>query len=564
MQELKTLILNIDSVGSTIVVDSQELPVFSEVNSISEAQRELVVNEYDCLLILCADSSVDLTEACEEIIGLNLPTAIVIITKTKIPSQKLLALGVTEILTIDEIAHQNLKQIAEIAVAREGRVRRLLKRVQEQEYSSTHDSVTGLANKNFFHERLNHTITLGQYYDQKFALIICDIDHFTTLNETLGVDAGNEVLRQFASRLSKVLPIEAMISRVDSDEFGIILPNVENTETPGKIASKIIQAIKAPFEIDGVDHFVTVSIGVAVYPEDGASAMVLVQACNTAVKKVKELGRNHYRYFAPGMNAQAIRQFNLSNQIRKAWKEEEFILYYQPKIDLHTHSVTGVEALIRWAHPEMGLVTPNEFLLIIEDTGQVDTMGDWVMRTAIQQHQQWCQSDLGSIPISINMSATQFYHSNFANRLKFYLDKYEMEPSALEIELTEGALMKDPEKVIDALNSVRKLGVGIALDDFGTGYSSLSHLKYFPLNTIKVDQSFVREVYESEADAGIVSAVITMAKSLGKEVVCEGVETQRQCDALVRLGCEHMQGFLFARPNTAHETEKFIRQFEGR
>lgn len=401
-----------------------------------------------------------------------------------------------------------------------------------------HDALTDLPNRMLLQDRLKQAIELARRQDRRLAVMFMDLDRFKHINDSLGHPVGDQLLRSVAQRLLACVRHSDTISRQGGDEFVLLLSFIEHAEDAALSAQKMLASISQPHHIDGHDLHINVSIGISIYPDDGRDAETLIKSADTAMYHAKESGRNNYKFFEQGMNDRAVQRQSIEADLRGALERQEFVLYYQPKINLHSGAIVGVEALIRWRHPERGLVLPKQFVSIAEDCGLILPIGRWVLREACLQARIWQQADLPPITVAVNTSAIEFRDKDFLANIRATLEETCLEPSCLELELTESLLMQDAESSDSVLHALSDMGIKLAIDDFGTGYSSLSYLRQFPIDTLKIDQSFVNQMTSNADDATIVSAVISMGKSLNKHVIAEGVETPEQSAFLLALNCD--------------------------
>ena len=420
---------------------------------------------------------------------------------------------------------------------------------------ATHDALTGLPNRHLFYDRLSHALSHAERYDQWIAVLCVDLDRFKHVNDTLGHAVGDELLRQVAARLKGSLRKSDTVSRLGGDELVVILHNITRAEDAGKVARKLLGDLAEPFFLDGHELFVTASAGIAVYPGDGANADSLLKNAETALYKAKAQGQNHYEYYAADMNSRALDRLAIESGLRRAIERDEFVVYYQPQVDLRTGIIVGAEALVRWQHPKWGLVAPGKFIPIAEETGLIDPIGEWVLKAALAQNRRWQDSGHAPIRVAVNVSSRQFRKTDLPERVAACLRDTNMDATHLELEITESCMMEDTKQSIELLRRLKGLGVRIAIDDFGTGYSSLNVLKHVPTDSLKIDRSFVRNITTDNADATIATTIIAMARSMNFEPLAEGVETNEQLDFLRTRRCELMQGFLVSRPVPASEFE---------
>lgn len=418
-------------------------------------------------------------------------------------------------------------------------------------YLAHHDTLTDLPNRLLLLDRLNSAIELAGRKGWQLALMFLDLDRFKHINDSLGHNIGDKLLQSVAQRLLSSARHSDTISRQGGDEFVVLLPFIEQREDAALCAQKLIAALKLPHQIIGHVIHVNASIGISIYPDDGQDSETLMKNADTAMFCAKENKRNKFKFFEPEMNARAVQRHSIEASLHLALERQEFRLYYQPKIELNSGMIVGVEVLIRWQHPELGLMLPKQFVAIAEDCGLILPIGRWVLRKACLQAQAWKQAGLPPITVSVNTSALEFHDLDFINNISLILEETGLEPCYLELELTENVLMQDAEFSDPVLKSLSDLGVKLALDDFGIGYSSLSYLKQFPINTLKIDQSFVHKMIGNPNDASIVSAVINLGKTLKLRVIAEGVETPEQQAFLIEQHCDEAQGYYLGRPMVA-------------
>ena len=416
-----------------------------------------------------------------------------------------------------------------------------------------HDGLTDLPNRMLLDDRLAQAITLCHRNQQKLAVLFLDLDRFKHINDTLGHDFGDRVLRNAAQRLLQCVRSSDTVSRQGGDEFVIVLSEIAHSQDAEGCAAKILSALSAPVRIDEHDLYITASIGIATYPDDGNDAETLLKHADLAMYHAKANGFNTFQFFEPGMNARAAERHLLENGLRHAIEREQFVLHYQSKINLATGAIVGVEALVRWCHPERGLILPGQFLAIAEESGLIVPIGRWVMTECCNRARAWRDAGLPPIRMAINISAVELRTKGFVSGVRAMLTQAKLEPSDLELELTETFLLQNADSTAAVLEALKDVGVRLALDDFGTGYASLSHLRRFPIDTLKIDRSFVRDIAMDSDDASIVRAVIGMGKSLDMQVVAEGVETSEQFDFLRQQGCPEGQGYYFSEPIVAAE-----------
>ena len=430
----------------------------------------------------------------------------------------------------------------------------------EIEHLAYYDALTGLPNRPLFMDRLRMAIENTHRTDQKLALFFLDLDRFKDINDSLGHSLGDALLKGVAERIRGCVRSGDTVARFGGDEFTLLVPRIDNVEDAAKIGQKIIETLKIPFVVGERELFVTTSIGVTIYPSDGGDAETLVRNADSAMYRAKEYGRDNCQLYAPAMNAQALERLALENALRKALSQHELALYYQPLVEARTGAMIGVEALVRWLHPELGLLAPIHFIGAAEKSGLIVPIGEWILRTACKQLRAWHRKVDRDLTMSVNLSARQFQQPDLVDVVRAAITESGIPPSSLTLEITESNAMQNAENTIHALRELKSLGVSIAMDDFGTGYSSLNYLKRFPIDTLKLDKMFVQDVASDPSDAAIVSAVITMAHSLRLKVVAEGVETQAQLEFLRAERCDVIQGYFFSQPLPVDQLERFAEQ----
>ena len=433
------------------------------------------------------------------------------------------------------------------------------KRAEEQvKHLAFHDPLTNLPNRLLFNDRLTLAVAQAHRHNQKLAVLFLDLDRFKVINGSLGHSVGDELLRQVAERIQEHVREGDTVARLGGDEFTLLVPGITAEEDAAKIARKICDAVHDPFWIDGRELFVTTSLGVSVYPSDGHDAETLVRNADSAMYRAKEQGRDNYQLYTPAMNAKAIERLSLESRLRQAVANDELELHFQPFFDLKTSEVLGAEALLRWRHPELGLIPPGEFIPIAELSGLIVPIGEWVLRTACAEARKWHENGYPALTVSVNLSSRQFQQTDLGSQVTHALEESGLDADKLDLEITESCAMQNAEHSINTLQGLKKQGVRISMDDFGTGYSSLNYLKRFPIDRIKLDQSFVRDLPADKDDAAIAMAVIAMGRSLELVVIAEGVETEEQLRFLSNHHCDQLQGFLLSRPLPAEAFERFL------
>ncbi len=415
-------------------------------------------------------------------------------------------------------------------------------------YVVLHDFLTNLPNGLLLQDRLVQAISHGDREKHKVAVMCLDLDHFKAINDMLGHFVGDKLLQEVARRIRSVSRASDTVSRRGGDEFVILLPELKSVDDAAVIAAKLINAISDLCMIDGNEIKITTSIGISIFPEDGCDAECLIKHADAAMYHAKKNGRDNYQFFTNEMIQLAFERMSIERKLRHALECQEFCLHYQPQVDLRSGRIIGVEALLRWNNPETGMIPPGYFIPIAEENGLIIPIGEWVLREACRQNSEWRMLGLPEITMAVNLSAVQFRQNNFGEMIKAILCEYGLDPSALELEITEGAVMHNAEVSIALLLELKAMGLKLSVDDFGTGYSSLSYLKRFPIDKLKIDQSFVRDIAVDSDDAVIVSTIINMARTLKLKVIAEGVETAEQLSFLKHQECDEMQGYYFSKP----------------
>ena len=418
-------------------------------------------------------------------------------------------------------------------------------------HQASHDQLTGLANRLLFNERLCLALASAHQNAEMLAVIFLDLDRFKNVNDTLGHAVGDLLLQGVSRRLTNCLRVGDSIARWGGDEFTVLLHNINSPEEATLICQKIIQSLSSPFDFDGRELYTKASLGIALAPYDGEDAETLLKNADAAMYKAKQKGRNNYQFYTRAIGSKVSEELNLENQLYKALKKSEFVLHYQPKINLKTGKIVGMEALIRWQHPERGLIAPDRFIPLAEETGLICQIDEWVMRAACLQNRAWQLMGLPPVRIAVNLSGRQFLQANTVQTIAEILSETELNPECLEIEITETIAMTDVKFTVSVLQQLQLMGIHISLDDFGTGYSSLWSLKNLPLNNLKIDKSFVADLQEGSSGATIVKVAIALGQGLNLQVIAEGVETAEQLAFLQSLHCEMGQGYLFSKPISA-------------
>lgn len=432
------------------------------------------------------------------------------------------------------------------------------KRVEELlRHEASHDRLTKLPNRLLFDEQLSLALVTAQQRGETLAVAFLDLDRFKTVNDTLGHAAGDRLLQQVTQRLQGCLRQCDTISRWGGDEFTLLFPYISSVDDVNKLAQRILDVLSEPIDLESQELYISASLGIALFPYDGEDAATLLKHADTAMYRAKQQGRNNYQIYSPEMNSQAKERLELETDLRKAILRKEFLLHYQPQINIHTGEIDSLEALIRWQHPQLGLIPPTQFIPLAEETGLIGAIGTWVIETACEQHQAWRATGLPPIRVAVNLSADQFQR-NLVKTIVQILQKTNVEPQYLELEITESMAMQDVDFTISVLQELQQMGIQIAMDDFGTGYSSLNSIKHLPLNTLKIDKSFVRDLMTNSSDTAIAKAVVALGQGLNLKTLAEGVETAEQLEFLRALGCDAAQGYWFSKPLPAEAIADFV------
>ncbi|EGW40291.1 bifunctional diguanylate cyclase/phosphodiesterase, partial [Desulfosporosinus sp. OT] len=432
--------------------------------------------------------------------------------------------------------------------------------MKEMAYQAHHDALTGLPNRLLFNEHLNLALSHARRKQGKLAVLFLDLDRFKLINDTMGHSLGDLLLNVVAERIREILREGDTLARQGGDEFLILLAEISNEHEVVKVSERILGVFAHPLMLDGNEVYMSTSIGISLYPSDGSDLETLVKQADTAMYYAKEQGRNNYQFFMTGLNIKANDRLSIENSLRKALERGEFVLHYQPQVDLESGFIVGMEALIRWNANDRGMVSPAVFIPIAEETGLIVQIGEWVLRTACAQNVVWQEQGYPFLRMAVNISARQFREPNFIKTVEGILQEIGMDPQWLELEITESIAMENGEASVAMLSSFKELGIRISIDDFGTGFSSLNYLRRMPIDTLKIDQSFIQDISIGENGEEVVTAIIQLAKNLRLKVIAEGVETNTQCSFLKNKQCNEMQGFLFSKAVTSEEMEKLFDQ----
>ena len=435
---------------------------------------------------------------------------------------------------------------------------RAVEHAERIEYLAYHDGLTGLPNRSLFGKLLSQSIDKAARHAKKLAVAYLDLDRFKQINDTLGHDVGDQLLQEVAARLRSCVRNSDTVSRLGGDEFVLLLDELEDGNCAAAIAQKILSAIAMPFTIIGQEFRVTTSIGISLYPQDGLDEQTLTKHADIAMYQAKEDGKNNYQFYCETQNAHSLERLTLESSLRHAIERNEFRLHYQAKRDIGTGRITGMEALLRWEHPDLGIVAPMKFIPVAEETGLIVIIGKWVLKTACAQNVAWQQQGLPPLSIAINLTERQFFDDHLLRDVKAILDATGMDPHLLELEINESLLIHDVEEALRILIDLKALGIRIAIDDFGIGYTSLATLQRFPLDTIKIGRSCIRDITSATQDTALADAIIAMGKSLSLTVVAQCVETREQAEFLNKHACDELQGFYFKRPLPADQFTKLL------
>jgi diguanylate cyclase (GGDEF)-like protein len=435
----------------------------------------------------------------------------------------------------------------------------LEERTAQVDWLAYYDTVTSLPNRALFEDRLTHAVSVAKSADQSLGVLFISLDQFKKVNDSLGHGPGDILLREFAERLQSCITKSDTVARFGSDEFALLRTQIDGTKDVIETIASLFQVLKFSFDLPGHELFATASVGVSLFPLDGEDCQTLLKNAGAALYKAKRSGGANYQFYTADMHELATKRLALESNLRRAIRNEEFLVHYQPRVSVDSLTVTGVEALVRWQHPQLGLIPPSEFIPLAEDTGLIVPIGEWVLRTACLQGRRWRDQGFAPIQIAVNISARQFHDRDLSPTVIRILEETGLSPKCLELELTESSIMGDGEFAAEMLNRLKSMGINISIDDFGTGFSSLASLKRLPIDVLKIDQSFVREATSDPDDAALVMAIITLAHNLRLRVVAEGVETEDQLRFLQLLRCDEIQGDFFSKPLSA---ETLVRIFE--
>jgi diguanylate cyclase (GGDEF)-like protein len=460
----------------------------------------------------------------------------------------------------DRLVRDQMLRLEEVITTR---TRGLEAANQQLRHLATHDPLTGLPNRVLLDDRLHQAIAHADRDMRAFAVLVCDLDRFKLINDSLGHRAGDELLQEVARRLSTVVRTADTVARFGGDEFVLIGTSIADADDAAGLASRVMEVLQAPVRIAAIDIHTSPSIGIAMYPDDGTTTQALLARADAAMYSAKQNGRGNFRRYSPGMHAGTEDRVQLESDLHNALNLNQLALYYQPKVDTRTGEVRSAEALIRWLHPTRGVVSPADFIPLAEECGLIGAIGAWVIREACRQARAWQNEGVPPLRVSVNLAASQFRDSGLVDNIRAALVDAGLEARFLEVELTASAVMSDPAQSIAILEQLSAMGVLVSVDDFGTGYSSMSYLRRFPIDKLKIDRVFIDEIVSRPEDASIVRAIVSLAHSLHLKVVAEGVETPAQLDFLKLTGCDEYQGYHFSRPLPAADFERLMRDTRG-
>jgi diguanylate cyclase (GGDEF)-like protein len=523
------------------------------VTSVGEAEAHLADNAVDIILLDLGLPDAQGLQAVGRIRAAASGTPLVVLTglDDETLAGQALQEGAQDYIIKGQIDTRGLLRALRYAVERKSMEEKAREMALQVAHSAEHDFLTGLPNRVLLNDRINFAIALAARHKKKLAVLFMDLDGFKHVNDSLGHSTGDKLLESIAARLVACVRTADTVSRQGGDEFVILLSEIEHAEEAATIANRVLQAVADSHSIGEMDLYVTASVGVSIYPDDGADAETLVKNADTAMYQAKAMGRQTFQFFTPVMNARAVERQSIEADLRRALQRRELVLHYQPKVDLTTGAITGAEALVRWMHPGRGSISPAQFIPVAEDCGLIVPIGAWVLGEATRRTKSWVAAGLNPGTIAVNVSAMQFRRDSFVEHLFEILAETGLDPELLELELTETVLMTRGDSTAAVLQTLRDGGVQIAMDDFGTGYSNLSYLQKFPVDCLKIDQSFIRQISTAGQEVALVTAIINMAHTLNLRVVAEGVETKDEAAFLEANGCDQAQGNYFSVPVVA-------------
>ena len=532
------------------------------VRTIHEARVQLLVGEYDAVLV--GVEAPELATNDLATLGAQPPGTPILMYGAEAPDalrDQILAAGADEYLTCGVLSRAELQLFTRClhnSIDRSGILAELENARRYSQHLAHHDDLTGLPNARLFASRLRQLIAQARRYPRQLAVLFIDLDRFKAVNETLGSERGDRLLVDVSERLMKCLRESDTVARRSKDEFLIILDGIARTQDAARVAKKIQRELALPHVFDDREIILDTSIGISLFPSDGECEESLIKNADAAMTRAKTQSGSSIQFFVPKMNESTSERLELEQALRAVIERGELVLHYQPQVDLFSGQISGMEALVRWPHAEFGMIPPDRFIPMAEETGLILPLGDWVLKTACEQNKLWQEQGLPRFPVAVNLSARQFQCEEPANRIAKILEASQLAPESLDLELTETTVMADAEVAIDTMERMRKLGVKISIDDFGTGHSSLAYLKRFPIHRLKIDKTFVDSLLSDQKDEAITRAIIGMAKNLGLSAVAEGVESRDQLDYLRHLGCNEIQGYFVSRPLPAIEAAEFL------
>jgi len=567
MESIKTVLLVEDNLGDARLLremlnEQNSLSTqLTHLECVSDAESYLVEHAVDIILLDLGLPDAQGLEAIQRAHAAAPGVPLVVLTSLDDVSLAVqaLQLGAQDYLIKGQIETRGLLRALRYAIERKNMEGAALAAARRMAHSAEHDFLTGLPNRMLLNDRVGQAIALAARHTKRVAVLFLDLNGFKHINDSLGHPTGDKLLQSIAKRLVDCIRGSDSVSRQGGDEFVILLLDLERAEDAAITARRMLEAVALPHRIDQHDLHVTASIGVSVYPDDGLDADTLIKNADTAMYQAKENGRRNIQFFKSAMNARAVERQFLEEGLRWALERQEFALHYQPKVNLMTGAIAGAEALIQWTHPTRGPINPAAFIPVAEECGLILPIGAWVLREACAQARAWMDVGLSVKSMAVNVSAMEFRDKNFLNSLFAILDETGLDPRSLELELTESVLMKHAAFTASILQTLRKRGVKVAIDDFGTGYSSLSYLQRFPVDALKIDQSFVRQISTAGDDTTIVKAVIGMARGLKLRIIAEGVETLEEVAFLRAYRCEEAQGHYFSRPVPSQQFAMLLR-----
>jgi diguanylate cyclase (GGDEF)-like protein len=525
------------------------------VTQLADAVRGAKDTTYDAVLLNMEHAHGPSAKSVETINELLDDTPILIISDDDDhnTAAEVLGAGAQDYLIRDALDGRSLVRAVRFAIERKHTEQRL-------QALLNYDTLTQLPNRELLLDRLTQAIAAATRQQTMVGLLLLDLDRFKLVNDTMGHAFGDKLLCDVAAQVKTCIRESDTLARLGGDEFVIVLNGFKGAQDAAKVASKIITELSKPFVIEGHEVFVTTSIGISLFPNDGLDKNSLITNADLAMYRAKEEGRNHFQFYTFGMNATTVERLTLENDLRRAVERDELVLHYQPQMDCRTNEFIGFEALVRWQHPELGLVPPARFIPMAEENGMIVPIGEWVLRESCRQNKAWIDAGGQPMVVSVNLSSRQFHQESMLKAVTNTLEATGLEARYLALEITESSLMHDPDEAVVTLCLLRNMGIGVAIDDFGTGYSSLGHLKRFPLSSLKIDRAFVSEITENPEDAAIVRAILAMAHSLHLKTVAEGVETEKQLEFLREIGCDEVQGYYLAKPLPAQEfADQFVK-----